>query len=72
MSAMAHVAYFAGMPTDKPLKYRALIDLALALAWGGIAYWQCGKSWMLFGVAILGCYTRIDKALRVASTTETK
>lgn len=65
MSAtLKHVAYLAGFRCEPLPKYRALLDLALSLSWGALAYWQCGKSWMLFGVALLGCWVRLEKALQ--------
>jgi hypothetical protein len=65
MSAISsYVAYFAGFNTATQLRHKALIDLALAAAWGGIAYWQCGKSWLLYSEALLGCWARIGKALK--------
>lgn len=68
MSTLAHIAYLAGIPCERPLRYQSLIDLGLGVTWGAIAYWQCGKSWLLFGLALIGCYVRLEKALRVAAT----
>ena len=61
---VSHLAYFAGFATDKPLRYKALMDLSLAAMWATLAYWQCGKSWMIYSIALIGCWTRVNKALR--------